>query len=368
MNEQNESNSNNAYLMALVFLLIAASSLLLLSGSRLLSSPGPGGPGNSSSYGMFVLYAAIVVGGAALVRIKKNDMTGAMFVAYGALGLIITFAAMMYTALTGNMPEQVIQPTMGICLIVLSVVEAMTSNKNRFALIAIMMLTACKYLLNFAIDDRNIMDYCMVAFEVVTIVLSLYFALALICERYSLPYSESLKAEDTTEFRNCGSMIGYIIIALMMSVDVLFDITGSPELGQVVTIKIFGGIFLILVAILLRTSGRMRYTPLVFAAIGIIILLGGIEANAFVGGVFTRSPMVFYALGALAVFLGVLTLLRNDRRILMALLCFVIGACYMSYGPGNIDVVGGILAAVSVAIAVYLAFAVSVDKIKLPLV
>jgi len=360
-----EKSALNSYTMVLAFMLIAILFMLHMLQQSTPVAPGASGPG--SFYGILIVDAALIACGIVIIRAGKNSMTGTMFCAYGAIEFIASLAVVMYTPEVGQPPSSSRMYLLGLFFIVLSLIELLSSNKNRYALTSIMLLSAAVYF--SGLMGRG--DYARMILpiiEILLIVLAIYFAFALVSERFALPFSESLKAEEITDFKKCGSMIGYIIIALLMAVDVLFDVSGLLALGEVVCFKIVGSITLLVVAVLLRSSGQMKYTPILFAMIGIIMLLGGTEANAFIGGVFTRNANAFYVLGTCMIIAGVFTLLRKDSRILMAILCFAIGACYITYGPGNLDLVGGVLAAISMIVALYLAFAVSVDRIKLPLI
>lgn len=191
--------------------------------------------------------------------------------------------------------------------------------------------------------------------------LSLYFSFCCASERISLPGRKFLTADEETDFKASGSVLGYMIIALLSGGYALHYIVGDAllPLETFVVVEHLCGIMMILVTILLLCIGKMRFTPIMFLLFGLTSLLC----------VYAQGLM-FIGIGILFIVIGLFAMLRKESRILPGIMIVVYGctaffSAYAAETMVSVPVVSFILNAVPCLIAVYLSFVVYSQR-KLP--
>lgn len=240
-----------------------------------------------------------------LIALRKRDLTAITFLMFGlSLGIMHL------------RPEKVF-PDYGLVFIGLF-----------FLIFAAIILTSAdrkKYLL-FLIPLFHGLQriFAGTGFESVNIyiagiggLVALYFALAVSAERITLPGGNLLKSDVSTDFKVSGSVLGYLIFGLILAIDAFYYFTagtGTP-LDNLIAEKMMGGILLCLVAVLLWTLGRMKYTPAMFFMMGIFFLLGGQIANVVVAGATIVVSEGFYLIAVMMAVVGIITLLKTEPRV-----------------------------------------------------
>jgi len=201
-------------------------------------------------------------------------------------------------------------------------------------------------------------NYVFISFYIVLAVICLYYAFCCASERISLPGRKLLTTDESTDFKSSGSVLGYMLFALIAGGYALRYIVGEAvlPLETFMTVKLVVGLLMIFVAILLLAVGKMRFTPIMFLLFGITQLLSVYS-----------SGIMFIGTGILYIVIGLFAMLRKESRILPGIMMIVYGstALFAAYSGGNTPVVSAILNAIPCLIAIYLAFVVYSQR-KLP--
>jgi len=201
----------------------------------------------------------------------------------------------------------------------------------------------------------------LAVFYTIIAVLCLYYAFACASERFSLPGRNLLTADESTEFKASGSVLGYMLFALITGGYALHYILGEAvlPLETFVTIELLCGILMIFVSILLFAVGKMRFTPVMFLLIALIGILSMYSSGA-----------MFIGLGILMIIVGLFAILRKESRILPGLMLIIYGctwffSAYVAGTSVSAPVVSVLLNGIPCLIAIYLSFVVYSQR-KLP--
>ena len=206
-----------------------------------------------------------------------------------------------------------------------------------------------------------------IVLDLIAIVIALYFALAAGFEKISLPGRDLITADDSTEFKQSGSAVGYLIFAAVSGawvVSYIFGAAGNISLsagiaGSLPGIEKAFALVLAVVAILLFAVGKMRFTPVMFLFIAMAYYLVSVSTG-----------FAMYVIGGLFILLGLFAMVRNESRILPGLMLIIYGCTdFFSViaGATTNPVLSIFLNAIPCLIAVYLAVATFSQK-KLPLI
>ncbi|MDO5847845.1 MAG: hypothetical protein Q4Q20_06110 [Methanocorpusculum sp.] len=283
--------------------------------------------------------------GTLLIILRKRDMIAILFMLLSFFYLSLGFIQ----GLSG--------PMIALCfygLILLTMLVTMTGrDKAKWLLMVIPLLLIIACLVRFAGGITG-----MIVFFLIAAIISIYFALACASERINLPGRKLLTADEETDFKASGSVLGYLLFAVISGSYVVYYIVGEAmmHLEYLHTITIVAAVLLIFIAVLLFAVGKMRFTPIMFLSMGLLDLLGMYSSGAMLIGV-----------GILWIIIGVFAMLRKESRILPGIMLVVYGCTYFftAYGGGNMPVVSVILNGLPCLIAIYLAFVVYSQK-KLP--
>jgi len=304
-----------------------------------------------------------------LIVLRKRDMTAILFFMMGFYQLFCGFTSSILWSLI----------LIGF-LILVSLVTLTSKENLKWLLFLIPTIWFVGRLLWVCIGYNAPVEF---AFNAVLAVLCLYYAfccacercfikryyigetakssLACGCEKGGLPGTKLLTADETTDFKASGSVLGYMLFALITGGYALHYILGEAMLPMetFVTIELLAGSLMIFVSILLLTAGKMRFTPIMFLLVGLIGILSMYSTGA-----------MFIGLGILMIVVGLFAMLRKESRILPGLMLIIYGCTWFfsAYVAGtsiSVPVVSALLNAIPCLIAIYLSFVVYSQR-KLP--
>ena len=334
MDELAKTEARN-YLSAAGFFVIAAYFLLGVFGS-LSNLPIQLGAG----IGMLLI-------GTLLIVLRKRDMIGILFML-----IAFNFLSRCFVSEIGHIGAGFIT----LCfdgLILLALLITLTGkDKAKWLLILLPLMMVINAGMGFLSNSKLIVLFLIV------VIIALYFALACASERINLPGRKLLTADEETDFKASGSVLGYLLFAVTTGMYVMYYIVGEAMVPfeQLHIINIVAAVLMIFVAVLLFTVAKMRFTPAMFLLIGLTELLA-----------MYSTGVMFIGIGILLIIIGVFAMLRKESRILPGIMLIVFGCTsfFTAYAGGNLPVVSIILNAIPCLIAIYLAFVVYSQK-KLP--
>lgn len=336
MDEVAKTEARN-YLSAAGFFVIAAFTLL-----GFLSET-PLGPQTKLVVGLGLLLI-----GTLLVVLRKRDMIALLFMMYA-----------LFHISTWNLPEfpglPIILCFNGLILLILLVtLTGKDKAKWLIILIPLMGMLMLIAMVGLFIIISNILVW--VIFAICT-----YFALACASERLNLPGRKLLTADEETDFKASGSVLGYMLFGLTMAAWAIFNLFGESygfTFEALQMLEFICAVLMVFVSILLFAVGKMRFTPVMFLLIAMVTLFGNFSTEAMSIG-----------LGVLFLLIGIFAILRKESRILPGIMLVLTAVVYFLMGGlggfGVPTLVLGIIEFVIVAISVYLAFVVYSQK-KLP--
>ncbi|MDO5847848.1 MAG: hypothetical protein Q4Q20_06125 [Methanocorpusculum sp.] len=281
--------------------------------------------------------------GTLLIILRKRDMIAILF-------MLLSFFYLSLGFIQGDPGLMIVACFYGLILLTL-LITLTGKDKAKWLLIIIPLLMLISLIGISGILENPVFGW-------IVAVVSLYFALACASERLSLPGRKLLTADEETDFKASGSVLGYLLFAVTTGMYVVYYIAGEAmmQLEYLTTINLVAAILLIYVAVLLFAVGKMRFTPVMFLLFGLTIILA----------IYSTGTMCI-GTGILMIIIGVFAMLRKESRILPGIMLVVYGCTYFftAYGGGNMPVVSVILNGLPCLIAIYLAFVVYSQK-KLP--
>ncbi|HJJ48515.1 MAG TPA: hypothetical protein O0X39_05975 [Methanocorpusculum sp.] len=343
MDEIAKTEARN-YLSAAGFFVIAAGFLL-----SLMTKAGSATYIETSDAIRLVLGIGLLVIATLLIVLRKRDMISILFFMIGFLDLFYGFT-----------PSVGLWRFILLGFLVLTALVTLTSKeKIKWLLFFIPAIWFVRCILQECFG-YNAVVYAV--FGVILIVILLYYAFACASERISLPGRSLLTADEQTDFKASGSVLGYMLFALAAGAFSLFYLFGNQEIlsfETVTTLKLICCILLVYVSVLLFAVGKMRFTPVMFLLTALTLILS----------VYAEGLMVV-GCGILFIVLGLFAVLRNESRVLPGIMYIIFG------GTAFISVIAGgllpsvpwlsvILNGIPALIAIYLAFAVYSQR-KLP--
>lgn len=325
MDELAKTEARN-YLSAAGFFIFAAESLLYII-SYFTGTISEFSPAIEISAGVGMLIIA-----ALLFILRKRDLIGILFVMFG-------FMDLFYANFGGDQ----FQVLLSIFAILVAVVTLTSKDKQKWLLFPIPVLLL----------------FPGVPF-IIGILLSLYYALVCASEKINLPGRKLLTADEETDFKASGSVLGYMLFGLTMAAWAIFNLFGESygfTYGALQMLEFICAVLMVFVSILLFAVGKMRFTPVMFLLIAMVTLFGNFSTGAMSIGI-----------GVLFLLIGIFAILRKESRILPGIMLFLTAVVYFILGGvgfGIPTIAVGIVEFVVTAIAVYLAFVVYSQK-KLP--
>ena len=325
MDELAKTEARN-YLSAAGFFIFAAESLLFLT-SYITGTISEFSPaiGISAGVGMLIIAALLFI-------LRKRDLIGILFVMLGFMDLF-----------WANFGGDQFQVLLSIFAILVAVVTLTSKDKQKWLLFPIPVLLL----------------FPGVPFIIGTL-LSLYYALVCASEKINLPGRKLLTADEETDFKASGSVLGYMLFGLTMAAWAIFNLFGESygfTFEALQMLEFICAVLMVFVSILLFAVGKMRFTPVMFLLISMVTIFGNFSTEAMSIG-----------LGVLFLLIGIFAILRKESRILPGIMLILSSVVYFILGGvgfGIPTIAVGIVEFVVAAISVYLAFVVYSQK-KLP--
>ena len=179
--------------------------------------------------------------------------------------------------------------------------------------------------------------------------------------RFSI--SKYLTKDGDMTFRRCGSVIGYLLLAIILIITLIYEYSDpsfSTYSNSIFVLGIIVAGLLLLVGLLLLFIGKRRVTSILFIGCSLALPL-----DMILSGVFDYLPAM------LLLVLGVQNVMRGDPRILPSLLLIGNGFALILYNQltafPEVQTAMLLITGLCALIALYLAFAVFAEKPKLPL-
>ena len=325
MDELAKTEARN-YLSAAGFFIFAAESLLYLI-SYFTGTISEFSPAIEISAGVGMLIIA-----ALLFILRKRDLIGILFVMLGFMDLF-----------WANFGGDQFQVLLSIFAILVAVVTLTSKDKQKWLLFPIPVLLL----------------FPGVPYVIGTL-LSLYYALVCASEKINLPGRKLLTADEETDFKASGSVLGYMLFGLTMAAWAIFNLFGESygfTFEALQMLEFICAVLMVFVSILLFAVGKMRFTPVMFLLIAMVTLFGNFSTGAMSIGI-----------GVLFLLIGIFAILRKESRILPGIMLILSSVVYFILGGvgfGIPTIAVGIVEFVVAAISVYLAFVVYSQK-KLP--
>ena len=350
MNETAKNEMRN-YLSAAGFFVFALSTLLISTYS-LYQTLGVGGSGITCSL-------LILLFGILLAVLGKRDLTAITFLMLGSTKLLLEITG-MYLLTSGNTDiNNCINIILLISLLILAFILLTAKDKAKYPLAVLVGLQGISSIIGHLMPSE-IIGIVIGYSHIILTVIALYYAFACASERFKLPLSKTLTADQETDFKKSASALGYLTIAASMAVWAFYYIFNASEIVADIIYGLDGiyALLMILVGILLFTVAKMRFTPVMFLLAGALLAVSSVIGDNFE-----------FILGILFIVLGIFAVLRTESRILPGLMFIIYG---ISYFIGPVAVGAGITALAVIVnglpalIALYLAVATFSQK-KLPL-
>lgn len=334
MDESARTEARN-YLSAAGFFVLATAFLLTI-----LTDAGSSVVVEMNCTLQLVLGIGLLIVSTLLIILRKRDMIAILFFMMGLYQLFLAF-----TSSTG------LWSTIMVGFMLLTALVTLTSkDKQKWLLFVIPLIWFLYLLIKACIGENTVILY---VFYGILAVISLYYSFVCASERVILPGQKIFTADEQTDFKASGSVLGYMLFAFNIAAWAVFNFArGSAAFpyDTLATLNLLCGSLMLYVAVLLMVVGKMRFTPVMFFLLGITIIFG----------VFASSNMII-AIGILFLIIGLFTILRKESRILPGLMILISSIFFFVLGGtgyGNPWIVLGIIESIVTVIAVYLSFAV----------
>jgi len=305
---------------------------------------------NNLSNGQFTLSAQVTC---ITVGVGMMIISTLLIVLRGRDMIALLFAMMGFAHLFWSSTDYYLYSSLQICIFILLVsLVTLTSRDRKKWMISIVPII----MFLWSLVDLFINVFAVdLAFNFLIAVIPLYFAFCCASERIQFPGSALLNSDDETDFKASGSVLGYMLFAFALGGFVLFYAVNDPSklpLATVTALKLTSGALMIYVSILLLAVGKMRFTPVMFLLIGLLLIFT----------VYCEGYMIVGA-GILFIMVGLFAMLRKESRILPGIMLFIFGfSGFISMIAGgilpSIPWLSVILNGIPCLIAIYLAFVV----------
>ena len=287
--------------------------------------------------------------GTLLIILRKRDMIAILFMMFSIYHISIGF-------LPGFVGFPILFCFSGLILLTL-LVTLTGKDKAKWLLILLPLVMIVCSLIGL-LSGIDLTDITAIEFWI-QFAICIYFALVCASERLHLPGRKLLTADEETDFKASGSVLGYLLFAAVSGMYALYYIVGESMMNAeyMHTINIVAAVLFIFIAVLLFTVGKMRFTPAMFLLLGLTNLLA----------MYSSPGVMFIGAAILFIIIGIFAMLRKESRILPGIMLVLYGCTFFfsGFAGGNTPVVSVILNAIPCLIAIYLAFVVYSQK-KLP--
>jgi len=290
---------------------------------------------------------ALLVIATLLIVLRKRDMIAILFIMIGFLELFWIFNTSLAwsTIIAGY-------------ILLITLVTLTSKDKQKWLLFLLPLVIFVLNLVNVIVGYNATVN---VVGHIIILAITIYYAFCCASERLKLPGRKFLTADEQTDFKASGSVLGYMLFAIVTGGYALYYILGEAilPLETFISMELICGALMIFVAILLIAIGKMRFTPIMFLLLGLTNILS----------IYSTGYM-WIGIGILFIIIGLFAMLRKESRILPGIMLIVYGCtCFFTvYANGamiSAPIVSVILNAIPCLIAIYLSFMVYSQR-KLP--
>ena len=293
---------------------------------------------------------SLLIIGILLLVLRKRDMIAILFIMLSAINITNGF-------ISGFLGE-ILLLGFNVMLFLTILITLTGKDKAKWVLIIIPLLMVITSLIETFGGARPEISPAVFTIFAVSAVVCMYFAFCCASERIHLPGRKILTADEQTDFKASGSVLGYMLFASTSGMYVLYYFFGDPLILLEYThiIDVVASFLMVIIAILLFTVGKMRFTPVMFMILALTEFLG-----------LSLSGSLFIGLAIGLIILGLFAMLRKESRILPGIMIIIYAGTFLFsvYAGATMPMVSAVLNAIPCLIAIYLAFVVYSQK-KLP--
>ncbi|HJJ48249.1 MAG TPA: DMT family transporter [Methanocorpusculum sp.] len=335
------------YLTSLGFILISVSSLIMLLANI------------STNFDHRVLlphqfelelsiWAFLVIIGILLIIIRKRNIAGITFLIYGLSAIILAFTNQ----------NRYLTFMLGIFTLIISGIFLLDASKKKYIFFTLFFSEGISMMI-WAVPGLESMYYVL---EGMFILFTLYLGFAASNLLPHIHGTDRLTSDEVFSFKRCGSMLGYIILALGFIPWALMYILGSDavSVSDSNMVSAICSVFLFITALLLLFIGHARFTSVIFIGVSFVFWI-----SQYVSG------MAFYVLGIILLIFGLFAICRKKSFLLVALMLILFGISAFSSitvsGMVELYLPQILLNVIPSIIALYLAAALFSSKNRLPL-
>ena len=347
---------NRNYFSALGFILMALMYILVLFAS--LGTDAADATLISFQVEMVEITAGIgvllLLTGVILLIFGKRVLHAVTFLFFGALQILFATAG----------SSEAISGTIAGFSILLAIIFLTSKEKNKHVFAVINLFYGIVNVLSHHYIEGPLYYVSMVLMILLALGL-IYLALACAAQKHTLPLTNYLTSDSSLKFQKCGPVLGYLFLAMYISLWLAYDLgklgVDVMSFDAVISVEQVCVFMLVFIGLLLLFIGRLRFTPVMFIAIGLALWLD-----------LYASGTMKYAVAFLLFLLGVFCVQRWYSRLLTSILLINFGFSIMldvlySGGITELSVVILLINTVCVVLSLYLSVAVFSEKPKLPL-
>jgi len=292
------------------------------------------------------VFLAII--GTILIILRKRDFIGITFLVYA---IFISFASFI-----GN--NSAFSLFLGIIACIIAGIFFLANDKKKYIIMLLFVFQGYNLIRNGVLNEN------FTPFILTFIMSGILFFLGILSSSMfpKFKLTKILTADESTDFRRSGSMIGFLVISLSISPWLLSYILRDETFSQdiIANITIICAVALLLIAVLLIFVGKSWFNGGIFIGISFTQILS----------VFSEGYL-FYLIGIILLIFGLLAAFRKPPYLLFSLMLILNGisvfSSYAAVGTLSLVIVQILLNLIPVLIAVYLAAATFSQKWKLPL-
>jgi len=254
----------------------------------------------------FVIGIGLLIIATLLLILRKRDMIALLFILFG-------FNYLLFAAIEPNDCWYFI---IAAFILLVALITLTSKDKKKWLLFLIPVL----WFINFMISIlQEYTPFVCIPILAILALLCFYYSFCCASERWKMYGKDYLIADEQTDFKASGSVLGYMLFALLTGGYAIYYLVGETvlPLETFVTIEHLCGILMIFVAILLLTVGKMRFTPIMFMLVGLVGILSMYSNGA-----------MFIGLGILMIIIGLFAMLRKESRILPGLMLMIYGCTW----------------------------------------
>ncbi|HJJ54460.1 MAG TPA: hypothetical protein O0X50_00050 [Methanocorpusculum sp.] len=336
MDEIAKTEARNYVSMA-GFILIAIFSLFTIFGEL---------DNSSIKASCLILGILILVLGIFLAILGNRGLTTIFFIAHSMMlliGYLISGASIIVS----------------YALIVLAILMLFGKNGKKFIYFLVSLLAGLLGLFAVQVSMFSSYDFSAIilGLGIAIVVILAWCAIACATERIAFPGRNLICEDEDIDFKTSGSVVGYLLFAMVCAVWVAYYLLSENivSIDGVNAVKLVCGAFLLLLAVLLFAIAKMRFTPMVFLLVGAVFILSTMVTGT-----------AMYAFGVVLILLGIISFLRHESRVFLALFLIIYGLTYfisvLITGNYNLGIFHVIINLIPCLVALYLGFAVFTQK------